>query len=100
MSWLIFHSFLGLSLILIFQGLSDQPLIQAVKPFFTTAAEICSLWQKARIVYKKLQMERPLEALVPDVIQAFKITFYQYKLCKIKSTFPQYFYSVLYIIIH
>ncbi|MDN4523961.1 hypothetical protein [Fictibacillus fluitans] len=70
--------------------------ISAVKPFFTTAAEICSLWQKARIAYKKLQMERPLETLVPDIIQAFKITVYQYKLRKIKSTFSQYFYGVLY----
>ncbi|MCQ6264713.1 hypothetical protein M1K46_03405 [Fictibacillus sp. WQ 8-8] len=73
-----------------------RDFIQAVTPFFTTAAEICSLWQKARIVYKKLQMERPLEILVPVVIQAFKITVYQYKLRKIKSTFPQYFYGVLY----
>ncbi|RXZ01508.1 Lrp/AsnC family transcriptional regulator [Fictibacillus sp. S7] len=70
--------------------------ISAVKPFFTTAAEICSLWQKARLAYNKLQMERPLEVLVPDVIQAFKITVYQYKLRKIKSTFAQYFYGVLY----
>ncbi|UZJ79353.1 hypothetical protein [Fictibacillus sp. KU28468] len=70
--------------------------ITAVKPFFTTAAEICSLWQKARMAYMKLNFDKPLELLVPEVIQGFRITVYQYKLRKIKTSFAQYFYGVIY----
>ncbi|MCQ6264716.1 hypothetical protein M1K46_03425 [Fictibacillus sp. WQ 8-8] len=73
-----------------------QDFIKAVKPFFTTAAEICSLWQKARTAYKKLQFDRPLEQLLAEVIQAFKITVYQYKLRKIRTSFAQYFYGTVY----
>ncbi|MED2972881.1 hypothetical protein P4361_11675 [Fictibacillus sp. B-59209] len=73
-----------------------RDFIQAVKPFFTTAAEICSLWQKARVAYKKLNIEKPLEMLIPEVIQGFKITVYQYKLQKIRTSFAQYFYGVIY----
>ncbi len=73
-----------------------RDFINAVKPFFTTAAEICSFWQKARMAYMKLNFGKPLELLVPEVIQGFRITVYQYKRRKIKTSFAQYFYGVVY----
>ncbi|EIT84263.1 hypothetical protein A374_15793 [Fictibacillus macauensis ZFHKF-1] len=74
-----------------------RDFINAVRSFFTSASEICSLWQTARMAYKKLDFRStPIEHLVPSIIQSFKVTVYQYKRGKIRQSFTQYLYGALY----
>ncbi|EIT84479.1 hypothetical protein A374_15177 [Fictibacillus macauensis ZFHKF-1] len=74
-----------------------REFINAVRSFFTSATEICHLWQTARMAYKKLDfLSTPIEHLVPSIIQSFKVSVYQYKRGKIRQSFAQYFYGALY----
>ncbi|WP_026679433.1 hypothetical protein [Fictibacillus gelatini] len=72
-----------------------KEFIHAVKPFFTRAIEIYSLWQKVRMAYRSFSFEQHLEELVDQAIYAFKVTVFQYKCGRIKTSFVQYFYGTL-----
>ncbi|WNB91091.1 hypothetical protein [Bacillus sp. NEB1478] len=72
-----------------------QDFIQTVKPFYNRALEIYNFWGKALLAYKKFNFGRPLEFMVPLVIDAFKTTVFQYKHRRIKTSFTQYFYGTL-----
>jgi hypothetical protein len=72
-----------------------KDFIHTVKPFYNKAIEIYNLWGKALLAYKKFNFDRPLEFMVPVVIDAFKTTVFHYKHRRIKTSFTQYFYGTL-----
>ncbi|MGA4721085.1 hypothetical protein [Fictibacillus nanhaiensis] len=72
-----------------------KDFIHTVKPFFNTAIEIYTFWEKAKLAYNKFSFDRPLEFMVSVVIDAFKTTVFHYKNRKIKGSFIQYFYGTL-----
>ncbi|WP_051404996.1 helix-turn-helix domain-containing protein [Bacillus cihuensis] len=72
-----------------------KEFVQAAKPFFEALA-IYKLWNRVLIAYKKINLERPLEDLIEEVVSAFKQTIFAKQIGKIHSTFEGYFYSVLY----
>ncbi|MFG6494884.1 hypothetical protein P8610_05960 [Fictibacillus sp. UD] len=72
-----------------------KDFIHTVNPFYNTAVEIYTFWEKAKLAYNKFCFERPLEFMVSIVIDAFKTTVFHYKNRKIKATFMQYFYGTL-----
>ncbi|MBN3554607.1 hypothetical protein JYA63_10045 [Fictibacillus nanhaiensis] len=72
-----------------------KDFIHIVKPFYNTAIEIYTFWEKAKLAYNKFTFDRPLEFMVSVVIDAFKSTVFHYKNRKIKATFMQYFYGTL-----
>ncbi|ANC76293.1 hypothetical protein ABE65_005510 [Fictibacillus phosphorivorans] len=72
-----------------------KDFIRTVRPFFNTAIEIYTFWEKAKLAYNKFNFDRPLEFMVSVVVDAFKTTVFHYKNRKIKATFMQYFYGTL-----
>jgi hypothetical protein len=72
-----------------------KEFVLAVKPFYNRAIEIFTFWGKALLAYKRFSFDRPLELLVPLVIDAFKTTVFHYKRKNIKTSFTQYFYGTL-----
>lgn len=68
---------------------------KAVKPFFSQAKQICSLWDRALIAYRSMRFDEPIEWLLPIITKAFKETVYRFKQKKVKTEFNAYFYGTL-----
>lgn len=71
--------------------------VQAVKPFFPKATKICKLWDRARIAFRASRFSplTSMESFLPQIIQTFKQTIYQYKRNRIRTTFIQYYYGAM-----
>jgi len=72
-----------------------KPFVAAVKPFFKSAKEISSLWDRARMAHRSNQLSQPIEVHVLTVIEAFKQSIFQLKSNQIKTSFIPYFYGTL-----
>lgn len=67
----------------------------AVAPFFKSADKIYKLYHRVLIAYKRSKIDKPIEHVIDQAIQAFKETVFAKKSNKIKSTFEGYFYKVI-----
>ncbi|ARK29841.1 hypothetical protein [Halalkalibacter krulwichiae] len=75
-----------------------KKFVKAVKPFFNRTTEICKLWNQTQIAYRcaRFPSQTPITSLHDVIVKALKVTVYQYKKCKIKTSFHQYYYGTLY----
>ncbi|MBU8909020.1 helix-turn-helix domain-containing protein [Desertibacillus haloalkaliphilus] len=72
-----------------------KEFINITKPFFKSALMIYKLWGRVKTAYKNSSLDRPLEDLLPIIIQAFKETIFSKKAGKIKGDFKGYFYGTI-----
>ncbi|MGW6150768.1 helix-turn-helix domain-containing protein [Bacillus mycoides] len=66
-----------------------------VAPFFKSADKIYKLYHRVLIAYKRSKIDKPIEQVTGQAIQAFKETVFAKKANKIRSTFEGYFYRIL-----
>ncbi|AHA71047.1 hypothetical protein ABE47_06590 [Bacillus thuringiensis] len=66
-----------------------------VAPFFKSADKIYKLYHRVIIAYKRSKIDKPIEQVISQAIEAFKETVFAKKANKIKSTFEGYFYRIL-----
>ena len=66
-----------------------------VAPFFKSAAKIYKLYHRVLMAYKRSKIDKPIEQVINQAIQAFKETVFAEKANKIRSTFEGYFYRIV-----
>lgn len=66
-----------------------------VAPFFKSADKIYKLYHRVLTAYKRSKIDKSIEQVINQAIQAFKETVFAEKANKIKSTFEGYFYRIL-----
>ena len=66
-----------------------------VAPFFKSADKIYKLYHRVLTAYKRSKIDKPIELVINQAIQAFKETVFAEKANKIRSTFEGYFYRIV-----
>ncbi|WNN20030.1 HTH DNA binding protein [Bacillus phage FI_KG-Lek] len=66
-----------------------------VAPFFKSADKIYKLYHRVLIAYKRSKIDKPIEQVINQAIQAFRKLSSQKKANKIRSTFEGYFYRIV-----
>lgn len=71
-----------------------QPFIEAATPFFQ-AADIFMLWKRVLHAYRRLDLNRPIECYIDQIVYAFKQSVFAKKLGRIHTSFEGYFYRTV-----
>ncbi|WP_394175611.1 hypothetical protein [Guptibacillus hwajinpoensis] len=69
--------------------------INAVRPFYNRAVDITHFYNKALMAYKMVNLDKPIDHYMADIVQSFKDTVFRYKQRKIKGDFIGYYFGVL-----
>lgn len=72
-----------------------ETFVKTVKPFFSEAKDIYTLWGKAVLAYQKFSLSNVLEDYSETVIEAFRQSIFAHKHRKIRKDFTGYFYGTL-----
>jgi len=72
--------------------------VKTVKPFFNRATEICKLWNQTQMAFRsaKFQNNLSIDSFDDLIKKAIKLTVYQFKKSRIRTTFFQYYYGTIF----